>query len=100
MAVLNDGDEFFDEVAGDSVKNSFEEGLVVVQLKSELEFELEPLPNLIILTVLGAGRKPHLFTQEVVEFSRVFPVLTQGVHLDEAWLVAAFLGNVELIGNL
>ena len=52
MAVLDASDHLIDKVTSHSIQNSFKEGLVVVQLERELELELEPVPDCVILATV------------------------------------------------
>jgi len=50
MAVLDYSHHFHHEIASHTVQDSFEEGLIVVQLECELELVLEASPNCVVFT--------------------------------------------------
>ena len=97
MLVLNDGDHLIYEIAGNFVQDSLKKGLVVVQLEGELELELEAIPDGVVLPYVHRRQQSHFISQKKVELARIFPILPQSVHFYEAWLVAAFCRDMELI---
>lgn len=97
MAVLHNGNHLVYEVPGGPVKNSLEEGLVIVELERELELELETVPDGVVLSRSRRRQQSHLISQENIEIARILPILSQSVHFDEAFFGASIGGDVELV---
>ena len=90
MSVFDHSDHFIDKVTADSIHNPLEKWFVVVQLERELELGLEIFPDSVVLSRIFGWEKAHLVSQILVKLFRVLPVLAKSIHLDEAFLLAAF----------
>ena len=91
---------FFDKVFANAVENLFEERSIVDQLESELEFELEAVPDSVIFPLLLGWFQSHLVFQHLVEVPRIFPILSQGVHFNETFFRAPLGRDVEFVYSL
>jgi len=60
VAVFDHSHALDHEITGDSVQDSLEEALIVVELEGELELELETLPDCMVLTCACRRFQSHL----------------------------------------
>ena len=97
MAVLNNGNHLVYEVPSGPVKNALEEGLVIVELESELELELETVPDGVVLPCSRRRQQGHLVSQENIEIASILPILSQCVHFDVAFFSASVGGDMDLV---
>ena len=90
MSKFDHSDHFLDKVFADAVEDLFEERPIVDQLERELEFELEAVPDSMILSLLLSRFQSHLVSKHLIKVPRIFPVLSQCVHFNETFFGATF----------
>ena len=84
MTVFNDSDHLVDKVASHSVEDTLKQGLVVIQLECQRKLGLEAFPDFVVCRTASGGLQRHLILQVLVKLFGVFPILSQGVHLNKS----------------